>query len=397
MNLNAVMGSIKSPRTPLALKKGLIKKYAKQLGLTKSEQDKYLKASGKAGKGKGKSKGKGKASKKNPPMQGWDIFEGGKKVDTVFFDSSFDRDDVLNALEHDGYYGVTIKKTARATSQYVVTALDKNKGWRVTVTKPMIKAKAEAQKKRLQADMKVASASNKWASAVKVEKASKGNPKPKKNPATSSNGTLIYDRITAIEAIKGKGSLWPDEPFRHDFKKGGKIFGLPNGDLLVKKDAGDKKLWKNFMYGPEDGTRGKRSNPAKSKKLYGVFSGKKFGLTWSLKDARDYVKKYGGEIRYVMDRSGSPLSWDAPTFRVSSTLVDGKNKNPKRIISPRAKLSGPRKSKNVPKYYIGAKGRKGEILKLKNMPTKASHGHRFTKMHGPFDTKKACMAHAKTL
>lgn len=64
------------------------------------------------------------------------------------------------------------------------------------------------------------------------------------NPAIQ--GTKIYDRIEAIEAKKGKDSLWPGEDFRHDFKDGGEIIGLPNGDLLIKKKK--KRLWKNFDY-----------------------------------------------------------------------------------------------------------------------------------------------------
>lgn len=61
------------------------------------------------------------------------------------------------------------------------------------------------------------------------------------------DATEIYDRITSIEAKKGKGSLWPGEHFRHDFKHGGRIIGLANGDLLIKKRKG-KRLWKNFNY-----------------------------------------------------------------------------------------------------------------------------------------------------
>lgn len=65
----------------------------------------------------------------------------------------------------------------------------------------------------------------------------------KDNPV---EGTKIYDKIQAIEAQKGKDSLWPKENFRHDFKEGGEIIGLPNGDLLVKKNK--KRLWKHFNY-----------------------------------------------------------------------------------------------------------------------------------------------------
>lgn len=59
--------------------------------------------------------------------------------------------------------------------------------------------------------------------------------------------TEIYGNITAIEATKGKNSLWPREKFRHDFKQGGKIVGLSDGSLLVKPKK-NKMLWKNFNY-----------------------------------------------------------------------------------------------------------------------------------------------------
>lgn len=67
----------------------------------------------------------------------------------------------------------------------------------------------------------------------------------KKNPPTATD---IYDNILAIEAVKGKRSLWPNEKFRHDFKQGGKIIGLSDGSLLIKPKKKDGKLWKNFDY-----------------------------------------------------------------------------------------------------------------------------------------------------
>lgn len=65
---------------------------------------------------------------------------------------------------------------------------------------------------------------------------------PRRNPPT-----VIYEDIEAIDAQKGKDSLWPKEKFRHEFKKGARVLGLANGDLLIKSKKG-KKLWKEFDY-----------------------------------------------------------------------------------------------------------------------------------------------------
>lgn len=62
------------------------------------------------------------------------------------------------------------------------------------------------------------------------------------NPSVKG-ATEIYSNIMAIEAKKGSHSNYPNEHFRHDFKPGSKIYGLPDGSILIK---GKKKLWKNF-------------------------------------------------------------------------------------------------------------------------------------------------------
>jgi hypothetical protein len=67
-------------------------------------------------------------------------------------------------------------------------------------------------------------------------------------PPNPRHGAVeIYDTILAIEAKKGKKSLWPNEKFRHDFKTSSraKVYGLPDGSLLIKSATG-KRLWKKF-------------------------------------------------------------------------------------------------------------------------------------------------------
>lgn len=70
----------------------------------------------------------------------------------------------------------------------------------------------------------------------------------KKNP--SQGPVEIYNKIISIEAQKGQKSNFPKKLFRHDFSKdktAAKIYGLPDGSLLVKSTKG-KKLWKKFDY-----------------------------------------------------------------------------------------------------------------------------------------------------
>lgn len=44
---------------------------------------------------------------------------------------------------------------------------------------------------------------------------------------------LIYDKVKAVMAVKGKKSRFPGQLFKHDFKESPRMFGLPNGDILI--------------------------------------------------------------------------------------------------------------------------------------------------------------------
>lgn len=63
------------------------------------------------------------------------------------------------------------------------------------------------------------------------------------------NAELIYDEVLSIEALKGEDSLFPNQHFRHDFDSHPKMFGLPDGSILITHDdkAAQKKnpLWAN--------------------------------------------------------------------------------------------------------------------------------------------------------
>lgn len=69
------------------------------------------------------------------------------------------------------------------------------------------------------------------------------------NVKVPKGAVLIYDDIEEIKATKGKSSNWPGEKFIHKFgKRGSKIYGLPNGNLLV---VGPRPLWDTFEYPDE--------------------------------------------------------------------------------------------------------------------------------------------------
>ena len=57
--------------------------------------------------------------------------------------------------------------------------------------------------------------------------------------------------------------------------------------------------------------------------LYGVFFGTKWAMTRNKRQALKYAKAsrgYVGVIRNA-DGYGSPTAWDAPTFRVTMTMI----------------------------------------------------------------------------
>lgn len=71
-----------------------------------------------------------------------------------------------------------------------------------------------------------------------------------RGPVKKGKRTIIYDKITAIEATKGDKSLWPKEDFRHSFKNNSaaEVLGNPDGSILIKSKKG-KRLWKSIEYG----------------------------------------------------------------------------------------------------------------------------------------------------
>lgn len=56
----------------------------------------------------------------------------------------------------------------------------------------------------------------------------------KSNPATGA--VKIYGRVLQIKAEKASDSNFPNERFYHNFKRGAVAYGLPNGDILIRKE-----------------------------------------------------------------------------------------------------------------------------------------------------------------
>jgi hypothetical protein len=76
--------------------------------------------------------------------------------------------------------------------------------------------------------------------AKRLYKSGKGSVKVPKG------AVLIYDDVEEIKARKGTKSNWPKDYFSHKFtKRGSKVYGLSNGNILI---VGDKPLWDIFNY-----------------------------------------------------------------------------------------------------------------------------------------------------
>lgn len=77
----------------------------------------------------------------------------------------------------------------------------------------------------------------------------------------------IYSDIEEIKAQKGSESNWPRGFFKHKFtRKGGKIYGLPNGQLLI---ASKRPLWDAFEYHDDGGSMARRRHRRRG---YGLFN-----------------------------------------------------------------------------------------------------------------------------
>jgi len=57
-------------------------------------------------------------------------------------------------------------------------------------------------------------------------------------------GAVIYDRLLELRARKGRRSHYPRELFKHGFKPGAQVIGLPSGDVLLHGARG-QRLWQH--------------------------------------------------------------------------------------------------------------------------------------------------------
>jgi hypothetical protein len=62
---------------------------------------------------------------------------------------------------------------------------------------------------------------------------------------------VIYDRLINIEVKTRPESHYPDQFFRHKFPKGTKVYGLPDGSILIRSDT-DERLWDEIDFREEE-------------------------------------------------------------------------------------------------------------------------------------------------
>ena len=111
-------------------------------------------------------------------------------------------------------------------------------------TKYITQEEYDVLKKHLSNDEKYTSAFEEYSKNPYKKNLCKKNPVEESIDVTG-DAVEIYDDILAIEAKKGKKSLFKNEKFRHDFKKGAQVLGLDDGSILIRSKRG-KKLWKTF-------------------------------------------------------------------------------------------------------------------------------------------------------
>ena len=208
MSIQAVIGAVTSPRTPAGLKKGLIKKYRRELQAAMGRSQTLVR----------------KLKQMNPVNPHGIRMRKRYKGDVppIKFVSYSTLAQVLKE----------VRKQPK-TRKLLEKLKQRNPGaaWHV---------KHAATARRLQ-DRTTGEVSSIYAGDAGAHEFSART--AKKMGMNPRGGTVIYDQVLRVEARKGKGSLYPGEKFYHNFggKTKAKIIGMPDGSLRI---VGKKPLWK---------------------------------------------------------------------------------------------------------------------------------------------------------